>query len=217
MIDLDGVSIAYGDTPILRDISLRIAPGEKVVIIGQSGAGKTTLLRQIFDAQPERAAFVHQDYALVPQLSVFHNICAGRLDFHGSLYNILNLLRPRPQEVAAVEPLVERLGMPDKLFERVGNLSGGQQQRVAVARAIYRQADLVLCDEPVSAIDPLQAGTVLDLLAKADHTVVLAMHDVDLALDHFERIVGLRLGRLEFDLHRDEVNDNLLRALYRPC
>ena len=155
MIDLDGVSLAYGDTTILRDITLRISPGEKVVIIGQSGAGKTTLLRKLFDTQPERAAFVHQDYALVPQLSVFHNICAGGLDFHGSLYNILNLLCPRSQEVAAVEPLIERLGMLDKLFERVGNLSGGQQQRVAVARALYRRADLVLCDEPVLAIDPL--------------------------------------------------------------
>ena len=116
-----------------------------------------------------------------------------------------------------VKPLLHQLGMPDKLFERVANLSGGQQQRVAVARALYRAADLILCDEPVSAIDPHQAGTVLNLLAQDSHTVILAMHDVDLAIAHFDRIIGLRLGRLAFDLHRDQVTPALLEDLYRPC
>ena len=217
MIDLKNVSIAYEETTVLSDLSLKVSAGEKVVIIGQSGAGKTTLLRKLFETQRESAAFVHQDYALVPQLSVFHNVCAGRLDFHSTFYNILNLVRPSPHEVEAVKPLLHQLAMPDKLFERVGNLSGGQQQRVAVARALYRGADLILCDEPVSSIDPHQAGTVLSLLAKDSHTVILAMHDVDLALAHFDRIVGLRLGRMAFDLHPDQVTAALLEDLYRPC
>ena len=217
MIELNSVSVAYQKTTVLNEISLQIEMGEKVVIIGQSGAGKTTLLRKLFELQRDRAAFVHQDYALVPQLSVFHNICAGRLDQNNTLYNIFNLIRPRPREVENVRPLLESLAMPDKLFERVANLSGGQQQRVAVARALYRGAELIVCDEPVSAIDPHQAGTVLNLLAKDSHTVVLAMHDVDLALAHFDRIVGLRLGRLVFDLHREDVTDGLLKDLYQPC
>jgi phosphonate transport system ATP-binding protein len=107
--------------------------------------------------------------------------------------------------------------MPEKTFERVSSLSGGQQQRVAVARAVYREADALIGDEPVSSIDPHQAGAVLNLLKQRSKTLILAMHDVQLALEHFDRIVGLRLGRIVFDLPGVEVNDKILTDLYRPC
>ena len=165
MFELENVSIAYEDEPVLSDISIQICSGEKVVVIGQSGAGKSTLLKKLYDTQQQRAAFIHQDYALVPQLSVFHNVCIGRLDKYGTAYNLLNLVRPQQKALDEVVPLLEALGMPDKTHERVSNLSGGQQQRVAVARAIYRGGDAVLGDEPVSAIDPHQAGAVLRLLS----------------------------------------------------
>ncbi len=217
MFDLNSVSVAYGDAPVLKEISLRIREGEQIVIIGASGAGKTTLLRKLFDLQAQRAAFIHQNYALVPQLSVFHNVCAGRLNRHSAGYNLLNLVRPRKQELEAVTPLLEALGMADKRFERVGNLSGGQQQRVAVARAVYRAADILLGDEPVSSIDPHQAGAVLDLLKQRSNTLILAMHDVRLALGHFDRILGLRLGKIVFDLPGGKVDNKTLTDLYRPC
>ena len=217
MFELENVSVAYEDLPVLKGISLKISAGEKVVLIGQSGAGKTTLLRKLYDMQPEQSAFVHQDYALVPQLSVFHNVCMGRLDQHGVAYNLWNLVRPQKKELEEVAPLLETLGMADKIFERVSNLSGGQQQRVAVARAIYRGSDVLLGDEPVSSIDPHQAGAVLKLLKQSSKTLILAMHDVQLALEHFDRIVGLRLGRMVFDVPSARVSDEILTDLYQPC
>lgn len=217
MFDLDNISVAYSDTPVLVDISLNIREGEKIVIIGASGAGKSTLLGKLYEMQQDRAAFIHQDYALVPQLSAFHNVCIGRLDRHSTAYNLFNLIKPRKAELASVTPILESLGMPEKTFERVSSLSGGQQQRVAVARAVYREADVLLGDEPVSSIDPHQAGAVLNFLKQRSKTLILAMHDVQLALAHFDRIVGLRLGRIVFDLPSVEVNDKILTDLYRPC
>ena len=217
MFELENISVAYADEPVLTDISLHIGAGEKVVIIGHSGAGKSTLLKKLYDMQPPRVAFIHQDYALVPQLSVFHNVCIGRLDQHTTAYNLLNLVKPQKRELDEVVPLLGDLGMPDKIYERVSNLSGGQQQRVAVARALYRDGDAVLGDEPVSAIDPHQAGEVLRLLVQRSRTLVLAMHDVQLALKHFGRIVGLRNGRVVFDLPSEQVDDRILGDLYQAC
>ncbi len=217
MFNLDKVSVAYGDESVLHDISLRIDAGEQVVLIGPSGAGKSTLLKKLYELSAERAAFIHQDYALVPQLSAFHNVYAGRLDQCGVVDNLVNLVRPRPKDVDQVEPLLAELGLADKLFEPVSELSGGQQQRVAVARAIYRGSDLVMGDEPVSAIDPHQSGTVLDLLKRRAGTLVLAMHDVQLAQGYFDRLVGLRLGRIVFDRPVEGVDEAILRDLYRPC
>ena len=180
--DLKGLSVAYGDTPVLRNLSLQIRLGEKVVIIGPSGAGKSTLLRHLYGLQSRRAALIHQDYALVQQLSAFHNVCIGRLDLNGTLSNLLNLVRPQKKELERVVPILKSLGMGDKVFAPVSTLSGGQQQRVAVGRALYRGGDILLGDEPVSSIDPHQANAVLRLIKQSAATVVLSLHDVDLAL-----------------------------------
>ena len=101
------------------------------------------------------------------------------------------------------------------MFERVSTLSGGQQQRVAVARAVFRGCEIILGDEPVSSVDPLQAGTVLHLINNSAATVVLAMHDVKLALAYFPRVIGLRDGRLFFDLSADDVDQKILKDLYQ--
>ena len=217
MFNLEGLSVAYQDKPVLNDISLRIRAGEKVVIIGPSGAGKSTLLRKLYELQSRRSAFIHQDYALVPQLTVFHNVCIGRLDQNNLLHNLLNLLRPRPNELEQVRPILESLGMSDKLMAPVSTLSGGQQQRVAVGRAIYRSSDIVLADEPVASIDPHQANAVLQCLKGSAETVILSLHDVELALEFFDRIIGLRDGQVVFDLPGAQVDHTLLSDLYRPC
>ncbi len=217
IFDLKNVSVNYESTPVLRDISLRVESGEKIAIIGPSGAGKTTLLRQLFELQQERAAFIHQDYALVPQLTAFHNVCSGRLDRNSVGRNLLNLIKPQRREWEEVVPILQDLGMEEKISEPVHALSGGQQQRVAVARAIYRGGDILLGDEPVSSIDPHQANTVLQIIRDRVSTVVLSLHDVDLALELFDRIIGLRAGRLEFDMEGDHVDRQVLSELYRPC
>jgi phosphonate transport system ATP-binding protein len=213
MYDLNGISVSYSGEPVLQDVTISIGKGEKVVIIGPSGSGKTTLLRKIYELYQDRATMVHQDYALVPQLSAFHNVYSGRLDRHPSWYNLVNLVRPRRRDVADIELIFRDLGIENKLFARVSTLSGGQQQRVAVGRAVYRGSDMILADEPVSAIDPHQAGAVLELI-KSTRTAVLAMHDVQLALQHFPRIVGLRDSGVFFDRPSADVDDKILTELY---
>lgn len=217
MFQLQGAAISYQATPVLEDINLTIATGEKVVLIGPSGVGKTTLLSRLYELESDRSAFIHQDYALVPQLSVFHNVFIGALDRHPVWYSLLNLIKARADDVSEVKLILSQLGMEDKTFERVAQLSGGQRQRVAVARALFRHSDILLADEPVSAIDPLQAGSVLRLLRAGKRTVIVSMHHFELALEHFDRVVGLQKGRVLFDLPREDVDPALIAQLYNRC
>ena len=208
-------SVAYQDNVALKNISLQIDWGEKVAFIGPSGAGKTTLLRTLYERAANDAAFVHQHYALVPQLSVFHNVYIGRLDQHSTTHNLLNLLRPQKVALSHITPIFRAIGMEEKMFARVSTLSGGQQQRVAVGRAIYRRSSIILGDEPVSAIDPHQADGLLELVKSSADTVILAMHDVQLALAAFPHVIGLREGRVFLDLPSEEVGEDTLADLYR--
>ncbi len=115
MIDLKNISVSYQDKVVLKDISLRVREGEKVALVGPSGAGKTTLLKKLYELEPTRSAFIHQDHALVPQLSTFHNIYSGRLEQNSTFYNILNLIKPQKQEVDGISEILESLGMKEKL------------------------------------------------------------------------------------------------------
>ena len=196
---LEHATAAYNGTTVLQDISLSVSVGEKVSLIGVSGSGKSTLLGLLYRQLPERAALVPQDPALVRTLSVFHNTYIGRLDRNSVWYNLLNLAWPLPKEVSAITELLDLLGLAPKLHAAAGELSGGEQQRNAIARALYRGSDILLADEPVSAIDPSQSHTVLKLLTARHETVVLAMHDVRLALEYSSRVIGLRDGRIVLD------------------
>ncbi len=215
LFDLQDESIAYENNVALKNLTLQIVRGEKVALIGPSGAGKTTLLRTLYESVADRSAFVHQHYALVPQLSVFHNVYIGRLDRHSTFSNIFNLLKPRKRVVEDMRPIIRALGMEDKIFEKVAALSGGQQQRVAVARAMYRLENILLADEPVSSIDPHQAGTVMELMMQNAETVVMSLHAVEFALKFAERIIGLRQGQLQFDVPAVAVTPTMLRELYQ--
>ncbi len=217
MFRLQDVSVSYKDTLALKNITVHIQEGEKVALIGPSGAGKTTLLYTLYELEKQSSAFVHQHYALVPQLSVFHNVYMGRLDHHRTTYNLLNLLKPQKKEIEKIYPILDSLGMAENMFKRVGALSGGQQQRTAIARAMFRQVDTLFADEPVSSIDPHQAGTVLQLITRTTKTVILSLHSVDLALQFAERIIGMRLGQVIFDMPPEKVDDRLLSQLYQPC
>ena len=199
LLELVNENLGYGSDPVLRDVSLSIEAGDRIALVGESGAGKSTLLAALQARLQDRVALVPQNPGLVASLSVFHNIYMGRLHRHATWYNLLNLAWPRRRETAAIRQLVARLGLEEKLFEPAGALSGGQQQRVGVCRALYQGGDLVLADEPVSAVDIHQARSVLDALHDQFDTVVLAMHDVDLALHYSSRIIGLKQGGIAFD------------------
>lgn len=199
LIDLVGESASYAGRGILHRITLSIAAGERVALVGESGAGKSTLLRMIYESCGRTAALVPQDFGLVQSLTVFHNVYMGRLHRHSSLHNLRNLLWPSEADVASVREVLRRLRLEHKLFESIGKLSGGQQQRTAVARALYHPGRVMMADEPVSSVDQHQAAMILEEVCSEKETVLLAMHDRELALRFADRIVGLKGGHVVMD------------------
>ncbi|MBK1832926.1 phosphonate ABC transporter ATP-binding protein [Roseibacillus ishigakijimensis] len=241
MFELRQATLRYGDLPALHPTDLRIAEGEQVCLIGPSGAGKTSLLgllngRFLPSAGQVRAngrdlaqlgakglrqvrsrlAWVPQDLGLVPNLRVNQNVACGRVAEKGPWGLLRSFLFMKKSEREAIHHLLERLGIGEKLYQRVDQLSGGQQQRVAVARALFQQPSAILADEPVSAIDPERARDLIELLTavarEEDLTLVASLHDVALARRYFDRIIGLRAGRVVFD---GEAEEGLVNQLYR--
>jgi len=225
----------------LAGLDLTVEAGERVAIIGPSGAGKTTLLRvlatalkpsagniELLGAQPwalsnsarqrlrARVALVHQAPPLPPRQRVVTAVLAGRLGQWSLWKSLASLLYPLDSAGARAE--LQRLDLGDKLFERCDQLSGGQLQRVGIARALYQQAEVLLADEPVSAMDPVLAGHTLGVLTREAQnrgvTLLASLHAVDLALEHFPRIVGVRDGHIAFDKPAEKVTPDDLRALY---
>ncbi|MDE4913782.1 ATP-binding cassette domain-containing protein [Methylobacterium sp. 092160098-2] len=198
-IVLRNASASYGGRPVLSDLDLTVRAGERVALMGRSGAGKSTLIGLIHAQAPEQVALVPQAAALVRPLSVFHNVYMGRLDRRSTLHNLRTLVRPARADVAAVEAVLDRVGLADRLWARAGELSGGQQQRVSVARALYNGRPILVGDEPVSALDRQQGARILTELARSHETLILALHDVALALAQTDRIVVLEAGRIVLD------------------
>jgi len=239
---LANVSLSYGKgRTVLSRIALQAAPGERIAIIGASGAGKTSLLRvlgvarrpddgsiEVLQQSPwllstrelrrlrSRIGVVHQHPPLPPRQRAVTAILAGRLGAWPWWKSAASLLYPA--DIAGAEAQLRRLDLGDRLFERCDRLSGGQLQRVGVARVLYQQPDLILADEPVSAMDPTLADVTLGELVKdataRSATFVASLHAVDLALRWFPRIVGLKDGEVVFDLPPVRITEALLRDLY---
>lgn len=242
--ELRGVTVRFGAQAALEGVSLRVEPGEALAFVGPSGAGKTTALR-LFNATvcPDegsvlasghdlaaagsrelrelrsRLGVIPQDLGLVPNLRVSQNVIAGRLGRRGLLASLRPMLVPSRAELTEVLAILDRLGIGDKLFQRVDALSGGEKQRVAVARSLYQEAGALLADEPLSALDPARARETIALLVEVarenEMTLLLSMHDIELAREFVPRLVGLRRGRVLFDLPTAEVPGDELRELYR--
>jgi phosphonate transport system ATP-binding protein len=167
--------------------------------MGRSGAGKSTLLNLLHQKLAEQVALIPQAAALVKTLSVFHNVYMGRLDRHPTWYNLRTLVWPRRDDIAEITSILDRVGLTDKLFAASGTLSGGQQQRTSVARALYNGRSVVIGDEPVSALDRVQAADILATLCAKHETAILALHDIPLALANVDRIVVIDEGRIALD------------------
>ena len=233
--------LAGAQAPVLHGLDLEIAQGEQLALIGPSGAGKTTLLATLACAhRPAAGSFTlfgedpwalsqaarhalrarlflaPQTPPLPPRQRVVTAVLAARLP-HWSLWQALaSLLRPADPD-AAHDALV-RFGLGDKLYARVDRLSGGERQRCSLARLLVSSADAFLVDEPISALDPALARLTLATLqaeaAARGATLVCSLHQVEMARAHFARIVGLREGRILFDLPRERVTDAMIEALY---
>lgn len=217
MIRFEGETLGYGAVAVLADFRLAIAPGERIALLGRSGAGKSTVLGAIrarLVAAGRSAALVPQDHALVPILSTFHNIYMGRLDRHSLVHNLVTLFRPFLQDWREVDAIARDLGIAELLKKPIDELSGGQRQRSAVGRALYAGGEVLLADEPVSALDEHQAPAVLERLLAAFPTSVVALHDVGLAVRHCTRMIGLKNGRILFDVPVGAQDADAITDLY---
>jgi phosphonate transport system ATP-binding protein len=230
-----------GAAAALKATSLHIAPGEVLAVIGPSGAGKTTLLQALACALPPDAGRLQLDGIdpwtlprqqlqalrgrlflapqvppLPPRQRVVTSVLAGRLPTMGLLASLRSLFYP--SDIPAAHAALERFDLADKLFERVDRLSGGERQRVGLARALLSPARLWLVDEPLSALDPARSRQAIETLVNEARargiTLVATLHQVDMALAHFPRIVALQDGALAFDLPAAAVSRDRLQRLY---
>lgn len=237
-----GKQFNHGRVEALRDVSFSLQEGELVSVIGPSGAGKTTLIRilngsetcdegevLVSGAHLERArghakralqrriGTIYQDFALVENVSALQNVLNAALPEMALLPAALGAFGRERRDAAA--GFLARVGLVDKLDEPVKNLSGGQKQRVAIARALMRAPDLLLADEPVASLDPVTGRQILELLREIQRaeglTVLMNSHNLDLARECSDRLLGLNGGKLVYDGPASEASEETLAAIYR--
>ncbi|OZG70008.1 hypothetical protein BTA51_28180 [Hahella sp. CCB-MM4] len=215
LFQLKSQSFRYGEHQVLDDITLTICQGEKVALLGPSGAGKSTLLTLLYQQQPQVCALQPQGGGLVELLSVYQNIFIGGLDRIGTLAALWNLIRPLPRQRRAIKEIAQHLGLDEKLWHSVDRLSGGQRQRVSMGRALFRQQPVFLGDEPVSSVDPVQAQALLAHMLEQHETAVVSLHNRHLALEHFDRLIVLRDGRICCDCPANTMSSEQLDGYYQ--
>ena len=214
---LSGATLGYGSKQVLHDLDLAVSPGETLALVGASGCGKSTLLTQLYRQQADHCAWCPQDLGLVRPLSVYHNIYMGQLHNHGLWYNLANLVRPFRHHRQRIAQLADTLGLSEQLFRSIDRLSGGQQQRVAIGRALYRHQPVFLGDEPFASLDQRQGRHLLETIKARHQITVIALHDRQMALDGFDRVIGLRNGRIHFDSPTASLTQADLDTLYEPA
>jgi phosphonate transport system ATP-binding protein len=244
MLRVRGLSQRYPNGKLaLTDFSLTVEAGELVVVLGGNGSGKTTLLRcvtrtvkptageiwlgetNLCALEGERLrrarlelAMIWQHASLVGRSTVLANVASGALGRHSTLRTVLAGM-PTSELESARGHLTE-VGLADLAEQRAGTLSGGQAQRVAIARALAQRPRVILADEPVASLDPEAAEEImrqLQRLAASERIAVLCvLHQVELAYTYADRVIGIRAGRLAFDLPRSDVSRETVHRLYLP-
>lgn len=224
-VETSGLTLRYpgAESPSLKDVSLSIDAGASVAVIGSSGAGKSTFLRclnrlnsptngrvSIFGRDhremPLRelrgvVSMVFQRFHLIPRLDVVTNVMVGRLASKAGLQRVLTRFSTADREAAFYA--LEQVGMLSFAYKDARELSGGQQQRVAIARCLVQRPKIILADEPVASLDPVNARKVIELLQQLNQEqgicLIANLHQVDIAEAYFDRIVALRGGELVYD------------------
>jgi len=241
MFELKNVTRRFGNKLAVDSVTLDIPQGQMVGIIGRSGAGKSTLLRMINRLQEPTSgsirfggvevsslrgealrnwqrdcAMIFQQFNLVPRLDVLTNVMLGRLNHRPTMLSLLNIFS-REERIHAIAAL-ERLGIEQTALQLAGTLSGGQQQRVAIARALMQKPKMVLADEPIASLDPLNAKIVMDALRDINEregiTVITNLHTLDTARSYCERIVGMAGGRVVFDGKPADLDASAVKKIY---
>lgn len=241
IFELKNVTQQFGRFQSLVDINLQIQAGDRVALVGSSGAGKSTLIsllngtllptqgevwvlgRNLAQLRPKvlrqvqrQIGTVYQQFHLVDNLRVIHNVNAGHLGRWSFLKAAASLLVPMDVETAFTA--LAQVGIPEKLYERTDKLSGGQQQRVAIARVLVQNPTAILADEPISSLDPERSREIMDLLRQLSQdtgkTLVTSLHAIEFARSHYQRIIGLRQGRILFDTPAEALSDSMIEELY---
>jgi phosphonate transport system ATP-binding protein len=241
MLHVNQVSRRFGTRQAVDNVSFRIDRPAFVGIIGRSGAGKSTLLRLVnrltepsageilFQGQnvlalkgaekrawQSRCAMIFQQFNLVPRHDVASNVLHGILARRPVLSSLFNLWSEADIRVALA--ILDRLGIADQAGKRAEALSGGQQQRVAIARALMQDPAVILADEPIASLDPMNAQLVMDALRRIhdeDGRLVIAnLHTLDTARRYCDRVIGMRDGRIVFDGTPDLLTTQAARDIY---
>ena len=223
MIEVKNLKISFGKLNVLKDVSIKIEKGEKIVIIGPSGSGKSTFLRCLnrletpdggqilfegndltdpktnLDLCRQKMGMVFQHFNLFPHLTVLQNITLAPVT-----------LKLKTQEEAEKEAmqLLERIGLPDKANVYPSTLSGGQKQRIAIVRSLAMHPDVMLFDEPTSALDPEMVGEVLEVmkdLAREGMTMVVVTHEMGFAREVADRVLFMNEGYIEEEGTPDDI------------
>ncbi|NER48484.1 MAG: ATP-binding cassette domain-containing protein [Symploca sp. SIO1A3] len=241
IFELKQVSQQFGKFRALTNLNLQIFPGERVALLGPSGAGKSTLIRllngMLLPSQGEiwvlgrnlarisprqlrqvqrHLGTVYQQFNLVNNLRVIHNVNAGHLGRWSLMKAVVSLLFP--QEVDTALQALTQVGIPEKLYAPTEELSGGQQQRVALARVLVQNPEAILADEPISNLDLQLSREIMDLLKEMSEiggkTLVTSLHSLEFACSHCDRLVGLQQGRIIFDVPTVALSQTMIEELY---
>ena len=242
MLQINHLTKTYstGETA-LYDVSLEVPQGQIIGLIGPSGAGKSTLIRCINRlVQPtsgeiklgdtdlvsigasalrhhrRRIGMIFQEYSLVERLTVMENVLSGRLGYVPFWRSWAR--RFKGEDIQRAYRLLDRVGLLEHADKRADALSGGQRQRVGIARALAQEPELLLIDEPTASLDPKTSRQIMRLITEVCRErqlpAIVNIHDVPLAQQFMQRIVGLQSGEIVFDGAPDALNEDTLTTIY---
>lgn len=241
MLEIKNLVIEYKEVRAVDSVNLKVKSGEFIAVIGSSGSGKSSLMKSInllvkaksgsikldnkemtdlsskdLRLMRRKIGFIFQDYNLIDRLSVIENVLTGRLGYKSSLKSLLGIFSKEEYEKA--QKALEKVGLLEKSFVRGSELSGGQKQRVAIAKVLVQEPNLILADEPVASLDINSSKIIMEYFKKINEeqgiTVIINIHDVNIALKYADRIIALKKGKIVFDNKRSEITDDILRSIY---
>ena len=241
VLKLDNVTKVFGNSTAVDRASFEVSSPMMIGVIGASGAGKSTLLRMlnrledvtdgsiVYEGQEisqlsgkdmrlwqSNCAMIFQQFNLVPRMDVVSNVLHGTLNRHSAFSTFFNLY-PTEDIHIAIE-ILNRLGVAEHASKRAEALSGGQQQRVAIARALMQNPKLILADEPIASLDPMNAQIVMETLRRIHEedgrTVIANLHTLDTARRYCDRVIGMRQGRIVFDGTPEQLTTGIAREIY---
>jgi len=243
VLKVENLSKTYsGNTRALKNVSFKLNDEELVSIIGPSGAGKSTLLRSInqmidpdkgskvyFDGNEitginkkklrdvrKHIGMIFQHYNLIYRLTALENVLHGRLGYYSTIKGALSLYENN--DIYKAVELLDLLGLKDRKYFKCANLSGGQKQRVGIARALIQNPKIILCDEPISSLDPQASKVIMEhlkyIVKEMKIPCLVNLHQVDVAKTYSDRIIGMSNSEIVFDGHPSQLTNDIIELIY---